>query len=292
MLISSGLYAQQLPFTSQYMFNDYLINPAVGGSLDYTPIALSIRSQWSGLKDAPETQFLSGHTKLGKKIGVGGYIINDQTGPVNEIGAQLSYSYHITITDKSKLSLGLGGMFFNHSIQRSKLNFDEPGDVALDNVGRNSISPDASFGILYYSKKYKIGISVPQIFQSSMYDKTSTVKPNRLVRHYFLQGEYDFTINDNFDVVPSSLVKYVVGAPTQFDLNIKGVYQKKYWIGFSYRYQESFVSLIGMSYNQFQFGYSYDYTLTDLKDFSNGTHEIYLSYILGNKKEISSAKFQ
>jgi len=292
MLISVGAYAQQLPITSQYIFNDYLINPAVGGSEDYTPIALSIRSQWSGLKNAPETQFLSGHTKLGEKVGVGGYIINDQTGPVNEIGAQISYSYHLTITENSKLSFGIGGMFFNHSINRSKLNFDEPGDAALDNIGRNSISPDASFGILYYSKKYKIGLSVPQIFQSSMYDKSTITKPNRLVRHYFLYGEYNFTINDNFDVQPSSLVKYVVAAPVQIDINVKGIYQQKYWIGFSYRYQTSFVTMIGMDYNQFKFGYSYDYTLTDIKNFSNGTHEIYLSYILNKKRATARAKFQ
>ena len=65
----TGLFAQQIPLTSQYMFNDYLINPAIGGSFNYTPIALSVRSQWSGMDGAPETQFLGGHTKIGKKTG-------------------------------------------------------------------------------------------------------------------------------------------------------------------------------------------------------------------------------
>ena len=63
----TGVYAQQLPFTSQYMFNDYLINPAVGGSLDHMPITLSVRSQWAGLEGSPKTQFFSAHSKLGKK---------------------------------------------------------------------------------------------------------------------------------------------------------------------------------------------------------------------------------
>lgn len=291
MFMVTGIYAQQLPFTSQYMFNDYLINPAVGGSLDYIPFSLSVRSQWSGLEGSPKTQFFSAHSKVGKRIGVGGYVFNDVTGPINEQGIQLSYSYHLKLGEESNLSFGLGGMLFSHSISRAKLQFDEPDDNALSNIRQEGYSPDASFGILFYSKKYKIGFSVPQIFQNNLYDSYTTNNQNNLVRHYFLHGEYIFNINEDIDIVPGALIKLVSGAPIQYDINIKGLYKKKYWLGVSYRNQESVVALLGLAYKNLQFGYSYDFTLTDIKGYSSGSHELFLSLKVFTKPNESTKRF-
>jgi len=274
------------------MFNDYLINPSIAGSKDYIPISLSVRSQWSGFQDAPNTQFFSAHSKLGKKLGVGGYVFNDETGPISQNGIQLSYAYHIQILENSKLSFGLAGMLFSHHINSAKLKFDQPSDAAVNNLVENSVVPDVNFGMLYYTDKYKIGIAVPQIFQNNIYDNAVTGNKNKLVRHYFLHGEYSFVLNDKIDIVPSTLLKFVDGAPFQFDINVKGVYQKKYWLGFSYRNSTAAVGMIGLAYQQFRFGYSYDYILTDIGNYSSGTHEIYLGLILGKKDKVSSAKFQ
>ncbi len=290
-LTASGTYAQQLPLTSQYMFNDYLLNPAVGGSLDYIPVALSIRSQWSGLEGSPKTQFLSAHSKLGTKIGVGGYVFKDETGPISEQGIQLSYSYHIKTSDETHLSLGLGAMLFSHFISESNLNFDEPDDIALSNIKQNAVSPDASFGVLFYSDNYKVGISVPQIFQNNLYKNLTSDNQNNLVRHYFIHGEISFDVSDDFDIVPGMLTKIVSGSPPQFDVSAKGLYKKKYWVGISYRHEESVVSMVGLTYKKFQAGYSYDFTMTDIKDYSSGSHELYLALILG-KKKASISKFQ
>ena len=292
LLFTIGAKAQQLPFTSQYMFNDYILNPAVGGSLDYMPVSLSVRSQWAGLEGAPETQIFSAHSKVGKKVGVGGYVFRDELGPINKQGFQLSYSYHLKMNDKANLSLGLGGMLVTHHISTAQLRFDDPTDGAIRNIRQTAVSPDVSFGALYYTDKYKIGISVPQILQNNIYDNLSDEEnQNTLIRHYFLHGEYLFKVNDNFDVVPGALVKIVVGAPLQFDVNIKGLYKKNYWLGLSYRHDESIVSMIGLKYKKLQLGYSYDYTLTDINSYSSGSHELYLGLIIGEKKEVGSAKF-
>jgi len=289
--IVTGTYAQQIPFTSQYMFNDYLINPAVGGSLEYIPVSLSVRSQWAGLEGSPKTQFFSAHSKLGKKIGVGGYVFNDETGPIKQQGIQLSYSYHLKLGEESNLSFGLGGMLFSHSISRAKLKFDEPGDETLNNIRQSAVSPDASFGMLFYAKKYKVGVAVPQIFQNNLYDSYVNDNQNTLVRHYFFHGEYIFTITDDIDIVPGTLMKMITGAPIQYDINVKGLYKKKYWLGVSYRNQESIVALLGLTYKNLQFGYSYDYTLTDIKGYSSGTHELFLSLKVHSKSSESTKRF-
>ncbi len=290
-LIATSASAQQLPFTSQYMFNDYLINPAVGGSLNYCPFALSTRMQWAGLEGAPKTTFFSGHTKWGDKVGVGGYVFRDEAGPVSEQGVQLSYSYHIQLNEEHKIAFGLGAMLFSHSLNTASLKFDDPDDYSLSQLKQNAVTPDASFGALYYTSKYKIGFAAPQIFQNNLYDNLATGEENTLVRHYFVHGEYNFDVNDDFRVAPGTLVKMVAGAPLQYDLNVKGIYKQKYWLGASYRNKESIVALVGMQYRQIQLGYSYDITMTDLKDYSNGSHELYLALIIGPKKDVSAAKF-
>jgi type IX secretion system PorP/SprF family membrane protein len=291
-LLSVQAFAQQMPFTSQYMFNDYILNPAVGGSLDYIPISSSIRSQWSGLDGAPKTQTISAHTKLGNRVGIGGFLFNDVTGPVSEKGVQLSYAYHLPMPNDANLSFGLGAMLFLHSLDVDKLTFEEGVDQATQNMDNSSFSPDANFGILYYTEKYKVGISIPQLFQNKVYENDQSGNLNSLVRHYFLHGEYVFKINDNFDLIPSSLIKYVTGAPIQFDINTRALYKQKYWVGFSYRDRESVVALIGLEYNSFRLGYSFDITLTDISQYSSGTHEIYLAYILGKKDKVEAASFE
>lgn len=286
-------FSQQIPLTSQYMFNDYLLNPAVAGSQDYLSATLSVRSQWSGLEGAPRTQFFSMHTKFGEKMGVGGYIFNDETGPETDRGIQMSYAYHLTINDKAKLSFSLAGMLFFHNINRAYLKPEESNDEALNTMKVNAVSPDINFGMMYYTDKLKVGLSSPQLLQNNIYGKTADENGlNQLVRHYYIYGEYNFNVSDKFDVVPSTLLKYVQGAPFQFDFNLRAMYDKKYWIGASYRYDNAIVAMVGLNYKSLSFGYSYDYTSTDLKDYSSGGHEIFISAKLFEKdKEVAARKF-
>ncbi len=284
-------FAQQIPLTSQYMFNNYLLNPAEAGTKDYISASLSARAQWTGLEGSPNTQFFSLQSKLGKKMGVGGYVYKDETGPISEQGVQLSYAYHLSVTDKSKLSFSLAGSFFFHDLNKAVLTPEESNDDAINAVKINSVSPDINFGILYYTDKYKVGISAPQLLQNKIYDNRNGEVTNNLSRHYYLFGEYKFDVNDNIAVVPSTLVKYVAGAPFQFDLNTRGIYKEKYWLGVSYRYNNAIVALAGLNYKNLSFGYAYDYSMTDINSYSSGGHEFFLSLKVYKKKEVSSKKF-
>jgi type IX secretion system PorP/SprF family membrane protein len=290
--VVNSLSAQQIPLTSQYMFNDYLLNPAVAGSTDYTFASLSARAQWTGLDGSPNTQFISAHTKIGEKMGIGGFIYKDETGPLSETGIQLSYAYHLSINESSKLSFSLAGMMVAHDINQAYLKPEESGDDALNNLKVKSVSPDINFGVMYYTDKYKIGLSSPQLIQMKQYGSLNeSANISKLTRHYYLFGEYKFALNDNFSVVPSTLVKYVPGAPFQADINARGIYNQKYWLGVSYRYNNAVVALIGLDYKNLSFGYAYDYALTDLGDYSTGGHEIFLSLKIFKKEEESAKKF-
>ena len=273
------------------MFNNYLLNPAEAGTVDYTPLSLSARSQWNGLQDSPNTQFFSMHSKIAKKMAVGGYVYRDETGPINEQGIQLSYAYHLTVNEKSKVSFSVAGMLFSHNINRAALKLEDSNDDAVNSLTVNSVSPDINFGILYFTDKYRVGISSPQLLQRDIYSNKLNGETNDLARHYYLFGEYKFEMNEKIDIVPSTLVKYVAGAPVQFDVNAKGVYKKKYWFGLSYRYNNAVAALAGLDFKNLSFGYSYDYTLTDINSYSSGSHEIFLSLKILKKDPVSTKKF-
>ena len=138
----------------------------------------------------------------------------------------------------------------------------------------------------------KLGLSAPQLLQNNIYGTTADENLNNLVRHYYFFGEYKIDASDKLQIIPSTLVKYVQGAPFQFDFNTRALYIEKYWLGVSYRYNNSVAALIGLNYKSFSFGYSYDYALTDIKDYSSGGHEIFLSMRLFEKKvPTTNAKF-
>ena len=283
--------AQQVPLTSQYMFNNYLLNPAEAGSVDYMSASFSARSEWTGLEGTPNTGFFSLQSKLGDKMGIGGYVYKDETGPINEQGIQLSYAYHLRVSDASKISFSLAGMLFSHDINRGVLRPEEGDDDAINSLKLNSVSPDINFGILYYTDKYKVGISSPQLLQNKIYSSYTDTNNNVLARHYFLYGEYKFSVNNKISVVPSTLIKYVSGAPFQFDINARGIYDEKYWFGVSYRYNNTVAFLAGLNYKNLTFGYAYDYSFTDVGAHSSGGHEIFLSLKVFKKAPVSSKKF-
>ena len=122
-LCNSALFAQQLPLFSQYMMNDFYINPAVAGTKDYAPIVIGVHKQWVGMKEAPSTQTLSGHTSLyHKQMGLGGILFHDKYGPSSEIGFKAIYSYIFRITRHDNISLGLSAECYQYKLDQR--NFD------------------------------------------------------------------------------------------------------------------------------------------------------------------------
>lgn len=278
-LFSIGLLqAQQLPHFSQYMQNDFVLNPAVAGSYDYSPVLLTFRSQWTGFNDAPVTQTVSAHTSLLKNMGLGGFLFNDKTGPISRMGLQLAYAYHVRAGAKSYLSFGVGAMMYQHVLDKSLITLDEPDDNAMLGDKTRKLMADAVFGIKYTYEGFYFGFSAPQLIQSEL--KLSNSNLNKLVRHYFVNTGYKININDDVALEPSILFKAISAAPMQLDGNLKVIYKDMLWLGSSFRNGDAAVIMVGLRKNSFQFGYSYDATLSEIKKYSSGTHEIVLGLVI------------
>jgi len=290
LLISMGWFsltsasAQQLPLASQYIWNDYLLNPAIAGTKDYMPAIISYRSQWAGLKDAPVTQTGSIHGALTEKVGLGVAFINDKTGPSSNSMLQLGYSYKIKLTDKYKLSFGLAPMIMQYSLDKAALSTDQPNDIAIDRMSPKTLTADINCGVYFYAERYFAGISAPQVLANKIRvgDLYST---ETLRRHYYANGGYRFTVKEKYSIEPSVLFKVAEGLPMQLDINVKAMYDQLVWVGTSYRTNNSIVGMLGITKYNFSFGYAYDYALSDIRKYNSGSHEFFLMYNIMKKKE-------
>lgn len=295
--IMSSLFvtAQQMPHFSQYMLNDLYINPAVAGSKEQSELKLTLRNQWASFEDAPKTQTLSFHTNYIENMGLGAILINDKTGPLNQTGLELAYAYHLNVSSGSKLSLGLSAKAVQYVLDERKLVLEDANDNTITGIVDKTVVPDASFGAYYYNPKYYIGLSVPQLFQSSIRYDGSEKRINKEVRHYFLTAGYTFDVNDDIAIEPSVLIKTILSAPTQMDINLKGTYNDVFWLGFSYRHKEASVAMLGIEFDKLTLGYAYDFTMSNVRKYSAGTHEIMLGMLIDTKditKKKSNVRFK
>lgn len=280
---------QQLPQYSQYMVNDYVLNPAVGGKKPYFEAKSSNRYQWVGITDAPRTYILSLNGPYrSAKVGLGGYLFTDIVGPTRRTGLYFSYAYHMKLKETLKLSLGLSGGVLQFMIDGSKIILKDKVDLSISNGIQSVVTPDFGFGFYLYTtdQKFYLGASVPQILQNKLrFFDYSVSTLSRLVLHYYVTSGYRFDLNDDFAIEPSTVVKFVFPAPPQFDLGARVFYKEKIWLGGAYRTRDAIAAMLGYTYREnLNFAYSYDFTSSNIKNYSSGTHELMIG-IKFNKLE-------
>lgn len=294
MLTVGVVFSQQLPHFSQYYLNDYLINPAVAGSRPYFEGKSAHRYQWEGITDAPRTYTLSvnGPTK-NQKMGLGGYLFTDNVGPTRRTGANLSYAYHVRVSDKLKLGMGISAGVIQFMIDGSKITLRENDDDIITNGVQSVLLPDAGFGLYLYHEKYYLGFSAPQLLNSRVtFFKDGRNPEGTLPSHFFMSGGYKFKLAEDFVLEPSVFVKYVKPAPVQVEGTLRLIYQEKVWLAGTYRDKDAITASIGyLINNYFTVAYGFDFTTTNLRNYSNGTHELLVGvrfYQYANKKSAPS----
>ena len=77
----------------------------------------------------------------------------------------------------------------------------------------------------------------------------------------------------------------VQNAPLQYDVNVNCLIKNKIWAGLGYRSGSDISALIGIQVNsQLLINYSYDYSLTKIQKYSQGSHEITIGYLFSYKQ--------
>lgn len=291
----TDLKAQQVPHYTQYMYNMNVINPAYAGSKENLTFGLLYRKQWVNIEDAPTTFSLSGSAPVGKNVGLGLSIISDKIGPVEENNVYGDFSYTLNLGQDRKLALGLKAGATFHKVglfDQVFNNVPNPDDPAFsENISRTFLN--IGTGIFYYTNKYYVAFSVPNMLKSTHLDITRSgqqMKFGTQALHYFLTGGYVFDVNENVKFKPFVMIKSAFNAPVSVDLSTNFLFNQVFEAGLSYRLQDSFGAMVNYKINPgLRIGYAYDYIISDLKVTTQSSHEIILLFDLNFPKKVSQS---
>jgi type IX secretion system PorP/SprF family membrane protein len=285
---STRLSAQQDPMFTQYMFNTLSINPAYAGSKDFLSATVVHRSQWVNFEGAPVTQSVTLHAPLrNESISIGGSIINDAFGPVKQTGVYLDGSYRIFMGNR-RLSFGLKGGVNLFSANLLDLNPLVEGDASFAANISNKPLPNFGVGVMYYTRRWYVGASAPKLLSNKLLSGNlpdySGVN-NKETPHAFLIAGAVFDMNIYTKFKPTILVKAVSGAPISAEATGQFLFYNKFWAGAMYRWNDAAGILLQYEINRmFKVGYAFDYSLSDIRKYSDGSHEIMLGFDLDRGK--------
>ncbi|MBL7733241.1 MAG: PorP/SprF family type IX secretion system membrane protein [Chitinophagaceae bacterium] len=273
---------QQLQTSSMYDLQGVFHNPSTAGVRN-SMAGVSYRTQWSGFSGSPRTATAFGSFAMPSlKIGIGGYVYNDKTGPTSRTGLQLAFAKHIP-AGEGKFSLGIEARGQQYSLDRAKLTATLGADPAIG-TAENRFVFDAGFGVSYTGKRLQLGASVSNLVQSKLGFYTgnlSTSEQARLYRHYFFHGSYKWNADESTTITPNFLVIYLPNAPTEFQGGVRVEHKELFFWGLSLRAKQSFMLSAGLHINKkFTIGYSFDIYSTPLSVFDKGAnaHEMLMRY--------------
>lgn len=300
----NSVFAQQVPVFSQYMVNKFLVNPAIAGATGITSINMIARQQYTGFTNSPTTFGLSAHTRLLNdsyimqklrikknssqatlftNVGLGGSIYSDRNGIISKTGLQGAYAYHINFNNKYQLSMGLSGSVFQYKLDDSEAVLINTDDPLLLGEKKQFWVPDASFGLFFTNNIWYAGLTITDLLGSSLKLGSDPIKDNfSTMRNYMLLGGYRISLNENLKMEPSMLFK-TTSLNTQLDINTKLMYMNLYWLGFSYRSDNSLVSMLGFQIDMFHLAYAYDASFSSVRTYSSGSHELILGVRIGDQ---------
>ncbi|AVR45974.1 hypothetical protein C7S20_12320 [Christiangramia fulva] len=294
----SEVFAQQDPQYTQYMYNTEIINPAYAGSREALSFAGLYRSQWVGLDGAPDTFTFSVHSPIKiKNVGLGLSLVHDEIGPSQETYANIDYSYTIWTSAYGRLAFGLKTGFNVVNIDYSKLNVAQEGDI-FDNNINNRIRLQIGTGIYYYTDKFYVGLSAPNLIESKYFDEESLGNPDAYVFsrekiHLYLMSGYVFDLSPDVKFKPATLMKAVAGAPLQVDVSANFLIYDKLSLGAAWRWSAALSALVGFQLSdELMLGFAYDQETTELAKYNNGSFEFYLRYeIFKSRERIYTPRF-
>ena len=289
-LAITELRAQQDPHYTQYMYNMSVINPAYAGSKESMSGGFLYRKQWVGIEGAPTTGTFFIHSPVGRNVGLGLSVISDKIGPVEENNIYGDFSYTLNLGGEHRLAFGLKAGLTMHKIDFSVISPTLPQPDPSDPFF--AANPSSSFlnlgsGVFYYTDKYYVAFSVPNMLKSKYLDFDGRQYGTDVI-HYFLTGGYVFDINPNLKFKPFAMIKSSVNAPTSFDVSANFMMYDKLELGATYRLEDSFGAMVNFAITpNLRIGYAYDHIVSDINVVTPASHEVILLFDLNFPKKVS-----
>jgi type IX secretion system PorP/SprF family membrane protein len=281
-VISVSGYAQQRPVQSLYMFDPLVLNPAYAGTHVQLSGTAIYRNQWVNFDGAPKTFTGSVHSGFRKaRVGVGILFSNDKIGVHSDNGLYAAYAYKIPVSKRTNggvISLGIQAGF--NSIKSDYFKTNPRDGAEIGAIAK--FNPNFGAGVFYRGKNSYAGFSVPYMLNNKtldVADPTGVSVVGKQQRYYYVMGGFSKVLSPVAKWMPSALLRIQENAPLSFDINSMLVLYDVVGLGGSYRLNDSVVGIFELQINEnFHVGYAYDITTSDIRLYSNGSHEIMINY--------------
>lgn len=288
-------FAQQDAQFSMNMFNKLSVNPGYAGTSQALCGTLFYRQQWTSFPGAPKTGLLS--LDYGRILGggIGLTVDQDQLGFDKTLKAKLAYSYHLSLGGLGTLGIGLDAGMIQKSISGNFIAPDGTStttgggtDGSIPWGGTSAITYDVGLGLYFTNNNLYVGISSLHLPDQTLSNSGGAGAAAydfqyQMARHYFIMAGYKFNLGKQFTLTPGVLAKSDASS-TQVDINLFAKWNNMVFVGASYRLTDAIPVMVGLEWplknakSTVKFGYSYDITLSRIKSYSNGTHEIMLGF--------------
>jgi type IX secretion system PorP/SprF family membrane protein len=282
LVTSSNALAQQESVITFYKDHLNLINPAAVGVSEETAVTSTIRKQWTGIADAPETQAVSFMTPLNKNLAIGVAVVRDQVFIEKQTFIAVDFSYKVQLNDALALFMGIKAGGNNYEVNTNGLEtYNVQKDPSLQPISR--FNPNIGVGFYLKHQDYFVSLSTPKMLDTKRAkEENGFASAATDQAHYYLSAGRSFELSPSLDLVPSIIVRYVNGAPFSTDFTATTILNKKFDFGVTYRTDQSFAAMVKLNISKkVQLGFANEYMMrTGLLARANSSNELFLKFIL------------
>jgi len=181
------------------------------------------------------------------------------------------------------LAFGIRGSLNFVSIKLNDMEIVNNSDVTFKENIDLGVTPNFGLGAYFYSKKYFVGFSIPNLLHNGINVSTiavGSVDIENQKRHYYVVGGGSIKIAKKFKFEPSAVFRFATGSPINFELTTLFKYDDVFWVGPAYRFDDAISIMTGVKIaKKFEIGYAFDWSYTNATLQNNaGSHEIVLRY--------------
>jgi len=318
----------QDPNFSQFFASPLTLNPALTGKFDGVyRFAINYRNQWPSISNAYTTGTASLDMGIMKNkipeydqfgIGIMGFTDRAGNGAIVSNYMALSVAYHKALDENGYHQIGAGfqGSYTNKRLDISSLKF---GDQLTAN-GFTGISQENfngyNFKLSYFDLNAGLFYNGSTNGYNNFYAGVSMYHLNRYKEVFSDTGRYNLAVRTTLQAggkIPVGTYNYLhfaanhsmqakahntmAGAAYSLNVNNSEDNPTNVYLGVWYRLKDAIIPYIGLEFNEFHFGASYDVNTSSLKSASNsrGGVEVSLIYIRKytdpNMKKLNCPKF-
>jgi type IX secretion system PorP/SprF family membrane protein len=278
-------FSQQIPQSNLYNYNRFSLNPAYAGITGCTELNFSHLNQWIRVSGAPRTSFISINAPIRKRWGIGGSVLVDRLGMLQQIAASGSASYAISLGKEHRIRLGLTGGYYQINVNPQGAIVLDNGDVIANGGLQSASNLNTVVGIIYEFKGLEISMSSAHVVQTFSDFGYLGLDGYGLKRHFLGYLAYTARINDKINVKPSIMYKGI-GNVNQFDFNADFSFNNFIQFGVGYRTKVGVIGRLGLTIRDIFFlGYAYEVPMQNIAKYGTGSHEVIVGLKLCKKQK-------